>query len=390
MKAACGSFGPARIGAGLAAAALLSLSVAACGTTSPASTSMLATSASTPQGTWAVVPMGLPSDPLNTFWQLFFRPVGAARWIDRAASLGVATNGGIVMAPSPAPRSSFTVSVLPANLLNFSPVLTQDAAQASWIPETPLPALASDPDVLAVDRPGTSYAVTRGGDGALMSSTGLTTWRTVTSATALRASAAGRACGIQTLTSVGEIAGHVVLGAACTHEGVVGIFTRSGSGWVEDRPTRAAVGTGEVRVLGLVVDNVGLCAVLAVTHADDTSVVLAQAGASGRQWRLSPPLRLGGAHVTSIGPDGERGLFVLATELSGALALDVTAGPRSPWIMLPEPPEGTATVAVGQGDTTDALVAADTLFSDWVLTPGSRHWTRAQVTKVAIEFGSST
>ena len=106
---------------GATAAALLSVSAAACGTvtadsspgpdrTAATLSASLATTTSSSRGSWAVVPMGHLGDPLNTFWQLFFRPRGATRWIDKAASLAIATNGGIVMGPA-SRGAPFTVGV---------------------------------------------------------------------------------------------------------------------------------------------------------------------------------------------------------------------------------------------------------------------------------------
>jgi len=65
---------------------------------SPAIRALLATSIETSAGSWAIVAMGHLDQPLNTFWQLFFRPTGGALWSDRAAALAVATNGGLVVA----------------------------------------------------------------------------------------------------------------------------------------------------------------------------------------------------------------------------------------------------------------------------------------------------
>jgi hypothetical protein len=335
--------------------------------------------------------MGDLNQPLNTFWQLFFRANGSTRWVDRAASLAIATNGGIVMAPSSAHRRSFTVAVRPANLLVFSPLLGLSASGASWTPLSPLPDLTDAPDVLVVHDPGTSYALTGSGGDALESATDLTTWRNVTTVSALRASPAGRACGLQALTAVGEEAGRVVLGATCTRNGVVGVLAASASGWRLASPAvlpRLDIGT--VRVIGLIPTGDGLCAVLAVTHARSTTVVAAWADNGHLRWRVSSPLLLGPANVTSIGPAGSNGLFVLSSATSGPASLHVEGGPGGRWVGLPTPPRGTATAADGNDGSTDALAVNGTDLSDWVLTPGARRWSKEQVTKVVIEFGTST
>ena len=95
----------------------------------------LATSIETSAGTWAVVPMGHLDQPLNTFWQLFFRAKGATRWSDYASALAVATNGGLLVA-TPNGRS-LVVGIRPANLLDYSPLLVTANNGRTWIPASP-------------------------------------------------------------------------------------------------------------------------------------------------------------------------------------------------------------------------------------------------------------
>ena len=57
----------------------------------------LATSVPAGGGTWATVAMGDLGQPLNTFWQLLFRPAGTM-WSDHVEATAVATNGGLVLA----------------------------------------------------------------------------------------------------------------------------------------------------------------------------------------------------------------------------------------------------------------------------------------------------
>jgi hypothetical protein len=334
--------------------------------------------------------MGDLSQPLNTFWQLFFRANGSTRWVDRAASLAIATNGGIVMAPPTAPPRSFTVAIRPANLLGYSPLLRLNRS-GTWTPLAPLPALSDVPDALVIERPGTSYALTGSRGDALESSSQLTAWRTVTTVSALRASPAGRGCDLRQLTAVGEEAGEVVLGATCARAGFVGILAASASGWRLASPAAPrSLRIGLVQVLGLIPTGDGLCAVLAVARGPLTTVLAAWADNGRLQWRVSSPLRLGSAHVTSIGPAGANGLFVLASGTSRTASLHLEGGPGLRWVEFPTPPQGTATAAVGKDGGADALVVNGTIFSDWVLARGSRHWSKEQVTKVSIEFGSST
>ena len=59
----------------------------------------------------AIVAMGTLSDPINTFWQLFFRPNSTSRWT-LATPPGVADNGGLVISPSPLAGAAFLASAL--------------------------------------------------------------------------------------------------------------------------------------------------------------------------------------------------------------------------------------------------------------------------------------
>ena len=130
----------------VATAALL---LSGCGATQagPSSTqgvavhTSLATSLESAAGAWAVVPMGHLDQPLNTFWQLFFKPAGAKLWSNRASALAVATNGGLAIASNGA---SLAVGIRPTNLLDYSPlVLTSDAR--SWLPGGPIGMLPTKP-----------------------------------------------------------------------------------------------------------------------------------------------------------------------------------------------------------------------------------------------------
>jgi hypothetical protein len=87
------------------AAAVLALSVAACGTVTsrgapaapPPPPPSLATSLVTTGGTWAVAVLGGSAAQHNNFWQLFVRPAKSAAW-RLATPPGVASNGGLVLA----------------------------------------------------------------------------------------------------------------------------------------------------------------------------------------------------------------------------------------------------------------------------------------------------
>jgi hypothetical protein len=152
----------------------------------------MATSIETPAGSWAVVPMGTLDDPLNTFWQLFFRPSGASGWSDEASSLAVATNGGLAVATFG--RGSLAVAIRPANRLDYSPLLVTADSGRAWSPVPPLGGVAKMPDALAVGASGRGLALTTGttGNDVLESASGLADWKELTSTGTLQSSAAGR------------------------------------------------------------------------------------------------------------------------------------------------------------------------------------------------------
>ena len=139
-------------------AALSAAAVSACGSRAGAPSPLarvqgatihpsLATSIETSAGSWVTVPMGHLDQPLNTFWQLFFRPRGARQWSNTASALAVATNGGLVLATDAG--KSLTIGIRPTNYLAYSPLIVTSNAR-SWSSATPLGALAEQPDALAV------------------------------------------------------------------------------------------------------------------------------------------------------------------------------------------------------------------------------------------------
>ena len=106
----------------------------------------LATSVRGSGGTWATVAMGDLGQPLNTFWQLMFRPDGSGKWTDHVEATATATNGGLVLAGGGGP---LIVGVRPSNDLTFSPLISTTNAGRSWSNGLLDEGLASRPDALA-------------------------------------------------------------------------------------------------------------------------------------------------------------------------------------------------------------------------------------------------
>ncbi len=354
--------------------------------------SALATSVQTSAGTWATVPMGHLDQPLNTFWQLFFRASGSSRWSNATSTLATATNGGLIIATPDG--HSVEVGIRPANRLTFSPLLTASPTQSSWTTGVLPAGLAADNSALATDSlSGSSAALVNDGDGvrAVSSARGLSTWQTLTTETVLASSSAGRQCGLHFITAVGYNATQALIGGGCRHAGTVGIFSRSADRWRLVGPTLPRqLDHGSVDVISLRQTSEGISTILAVTSVHwGASLVAAWAG-SGGEWSVSRALRLRSSQrVLSVGPAGGVGMFALLTESGGREEGAVVGGPGVSWQMLPALPKGTSTLAFGPANSVDALAVNDTEFADWLLSTGSSHWAKGQAISVPIEFGSS-
>ena len=118
----------------------------------------LATSVQAGGGTWATVAMGDLGQPLDTFWQLLFRPSRASSWSDRVEATAVATNGGLVLASG---SNSLVVGVRPSNNLTFSPLISTSDGGRSWSNGLLNQGLVSRPQALASARTGARWRSSR-------------------------------------------------------------------------------------------------------------------------------------------------------------------------------------------------------------------------------------
>ncbi len=136
----------------------------------------LATSVRASGGTWATVAMGDLGQPLNTFWQLMFRPDGSGKWTDHVEATATATNGGLVLAGGGGP---LIVGVRPSHDLTFSPLISTTNAGRSWSNGLLDEGLASRPEALAAGPGGRALAIVEGHGGAevVRSNGNLTTWQ---------------------------------------------------------------------------------------------------------------------------------------------------------------------------------------------------------------------
>jgi hypothetical protein len=355
----------------------------ACASTPAAATAPLpplATSLTTPDGTWVLLPLGQSGQPLETFWQAFHLAGPSSRWVLRTPP-GVADNGGLVIADA---GSSTLLGVLPSNLLTFSPLaLTVDGGR-TYTPNLVPGALAAVPDAIAVGADGRSYALTP--NQILTSSAGAAGWSVQVSAAAVTGAPAAQPCGVQGLTALADTASGLLIGASCDRAGTVGVLAADGSTIAATGPRLPPTEAPDrVTVMRLVPDGDGAAALLKLDGRTGRSYVAAWQPTRSGGWQLSPPLRAPGRLLSSSVTSGA-GFAVVVADTGGAMA--ATVGPGSAgWHQLPALPAGTSSLAVTNGRV-DALVGGVTTFTDYRLT--GQRWTRAQVLSVAVPFGSSS
>lgn len=391
----------------LVAVAIAALTLSACGggfsdagsAAPPTDTPILhtfPTSLTTATGTWASVPMGHLSQALNTFWQLFFLPASGGAWSDHAGQLGIADNGGLLLA-SPG-QASLVVAVRPSHFLKYSALALTSADGRSW---TAAPAIQGDAASLAAGGRAGYLAVVQSASGGtlLRASEGSSAWHTETTARALATSPAGKACRPVHLDAAGlEPSGTAIVGATCSRRGVAGVFVDSGGRW---RPIGPDVepAQDEVSVLALRATGSGPNVLFSLSGGSGRRIVDGWQSPAGT-WRLTAPLELAARdRLVSVGPARDGGEFVLYRDgSSDRLAVmsppdgSVPSGESGTarWTSLPSPPAGTETVAFSRGGRVDALAVHNTVMTDWVLDTGASSWAKHQSVDVTMLFGSST
>jgi hypothetical protein len=348
----------------------------------------LATSVQTDGGTWATVAMGNLDQPLNTFWQLFYEPIGSSSWADKVQATATATNGGLVLGSD---GPSLLVGVRPSNELRFSPIIASTDAGRSWSNGVILPGLIAAPAALAVAPGQRTLALVEQGGGYQIDASAdgtLSHWQRLVTANKLARQPSITACGLRSLGAIAYDGAVPVVGASCARRGEVGHIELGPLGWSSvgpDLPADEATGPVDVMDISSTGGQVGV--VLRVAQPIGPAIVVgwAQAGTSG--WVLSPPLALGrSAHVVSVGPTAGGGISVLSAR-TGSSQLSVLDGPGAGWRGLPPPPPGTATVAFPASGQAQALAVFRTTLQVWRL--GSTRWHLDQLLHVPIQFGSS-
>jgi hypothetical protein len=356
----------------LVAVAMAAGTLAGCGSAAPATSTRqsqrpvtsapLATSLSTAQDSWAILPMA--SSP--AFWQVFVRPATSQAW-RLVTPPGVADNGGLVAAGS---GGTLAVAVRPSQNLTFSPLATSANGGAAWstglldadVASTPSALAASGSQLLALLKNGAIMASSNAGG----------TWRTLAAAGALADSPAGRKCGGLGVTDVsfgitqGEVLAAGTCGAASSE-----VFAYSAGSWHQvSLPVSGRV----VRMLPGV-----------VLVASGSQLYAAWDTASG--WSASAPLLAGS--VEASGGFGAGGAWVLLPDHRAA----TIGGPGQPWRTLGDVPEGTIVLALGPDGAVDALAVGGSQLDKltvWRLAPSATGWSSFQTIDVPIQFGSSS
>ncbi|MGO8961714.1 MAG: hypothetical protein ACLQFR_30735 [Streptosporangiaceae bacterium] len=345
----------------------------------------LDTSLATPAGSWAAVVMGGPAAQHNNFWQLFTRPSGATRW-RLVTPPGTADNGGLVLAADAG--QPVITAIRPSQYLTYTPLTqTRDGGQA-WSAVSPLDAqLASTPDALARQPTGGGLLALLANGTVETEAAGSTRWKTLATEQNLASTSAGRSCGPRALTAVAySPSGVPLLAGACSRPGTAGIFAGIGRTWQPVGPAMPAALAGlRVSVLRLAASASQVVALLAVGSGHAASLLAAWSSDNGRHWALSPPLPSGDTAVSSasFGPAGTAAVITAA----GRAEVITTAAGR--WIALPSLPAGTATLSPGSGGQIDALAVRRAMLTVWQLPTGGKTWTRTQLIRVPIQYGSS-
>lgn len=370
----------------------------------------LATSFESAGASWAIIPMGDLGSDTNTFWQLVERRSSSTRW-KVATPPGVGDNGGLVVLGDGAGVSKaspaggpLVIGFLTSNLLGFSPLARTSETAKTWTAGVLPSALTPLPDSLAGSSTGPAIALLgRHGSTVVSSSNGLNGWQTLVTRRELAKTHAASSCGVEALSAVtlqptGQ-KGAPLIGAACAHEGAVGLFARDGSSWREVGPhLSGSLSTSTTEVAALVPGTSELEALVAARRKSGWSlVVLRRQTDSGAFTQSSGVPVASGGRVQSIGQGPGGGLFVVVSRgplssPSGERLYVLGAKSRS-WLTAGELPPGTETIAYATGPsgstTLQALVVEHSVIRFLELSSKGA-WFTSQQLHVAVPYGSAS
>jgi hypothetical protein len=349
----------------------------------------LPSSTETADGAWAILPMGLLSDPSNTFWQVLHAEPGSSNW-SVVTPQGVADNGGLV---SGASTKSVMVGTLPSNLLTFSPLSVSLDNGANWSPAFLPGALAARPDALA-DAGGTnggSLAVV--GTRVLRAHQGAASWSPLVTLRRLRR--VSPRCDATALDAVAATpSGSPLIATGCDRGGKVAVFTTSGGPWRQVGTTLPRRFAGwSTSVLRLESNGSVTTGLVVAAHGGHAVVVALWRRAAG--WTASAPLPVASNTpllASSVGVAGT--IAVLVGPRRAPVGYDLVPGGR--WIRLPPLPPGSRAlgplepgVSLGEPAIDAFTVSGGTVLGVYALTPSGTEWAKVQSTEVPLAYGSS-
>jgi hypothetical protein len=372
----------------LVAAALASaVALVGCGAASPGPPSAVASpldAVATASGSaWAVAPMGILSHEATTFWQLFGR--NGSTWV-LATPPGIATNGGVVVAPGP--DTAITAAVLPSGNLHFSAIQARANAVAAWSSGALPAGLVATPDALATSSAGRRLALVTTAGGTVVQSPGaLSSWRTLASLSQVARATATDGCRLAALSAVGfSPSGTPLVAGACSTGGALPIAVREGGTWrlVDARATFGQ----DPDVLRLETDEEGAAAMMVVGRPSGHGVIAAWGSRDLSTWTATAPLALSHGVVlvsTTLDAVG-RAVVVLARPGGSRIAYTATEH-GSRWVVLPRLPDGTVDVVPGAAGSYQALAVSGATLVVFEATRGA--WHTRQRLVVPISIGSS-
>jgi hypothetical protein len=361
---------------------------------SPTLTAPLSGGTVTADGTWAVAAMGKLDDPVETFWQLFFRAQGSGKWT-LVTPKGVADNGGL-SATSTGAGTALTVGFQPSNLLKFSPLASTTDGGTQWSPGIVPAGLMTVPDALAGQGASPLLALVRRSGGQVLSGTSTgSSWSVLTSRSALRTTGAGTgACTVTALSAIAVTpSGMPLVGTSCSTGTRVGMFARVGSQWRVIGPTvPGRLAHARTNVLRLTRTGTTVSALVSASNSSGGNLVaMWQRGSS---WASSPALHLArtaSVRSTAVGASGDITVLVRGAGAgpNSRTTLWQATGAGHLFTRLPTPPAGTSTVTQSADGVMDGMVVHGAGLTVYELAPGASSWQQTQTMIVPIAYGSS-
>jgi hypothetical protein len=246
----------------------------------------LATGGSVVGASWATVQVSSGGTAARR-WQLLVRDPVTGRW-RVATPPSRFTDTGLAVAGQPV--HGLTVGFIPPVLSRLTPLAVSKKAGIHWR-NSLLPAgLVREPDSLAMLTGGSVLAVT--GTDAEISMPGALGWRPLVTLAALASTAAGKHCGLTSLTSAGAGPdGLPMLAGTCRRPGVVGLFVHRKSGWHLTGPSLpASLSKRPVSVLGLASPGHGNSMLVGVATGHSVLAIPATRSLSATTWSIYPQL----------------------------------------------------------------------------------------------------